>query len=141
MSVFLQKYRENSCNYPTLVKLLWMVRIQATKKSTKIDFLGPESAGWGGEVFHSKGWWSKSSCPPSKVCLPCQVGFRRRKPGTSRQNCWDVPDPWGSSKKFVQKMFMFIFRPLPMGREALSGSWDDSKREGCCHNKIVVVIS
>ena len=21
-------------------------------------------------VFHSKGWWPKTSCPPSKVCLP-----------------------------------------------------------------------
>ena len=37
--------------------------------STKIHFLGLENAGWGG-VFHAKGWWSKSSFPPSKVCSP-----------------------------------------------------------------------
>ena len=42
---------------------------QARKKSTKIDSLGPETARWRG-VFHAKGWWPKSSCPPAKVCLP-----------------------------------------------------------------------
>ena len=32
-------------------------------------------------VFHAKGWWSKSSCPPLKVCLPWVWKW-----GT-----WDVP--------------------------------------------------
>ena len=52
-------------------------------------------------VFHAKGWWSKSSCPPSKVCL-CWVS--REEP------TWDVPGilpgcprPLGVLKKFVSK--------------------------------------
>ena len=58
-------------------------------------------------VFHAKGWWPKSSCPPSKVCLPwvsnrgiCDV------PGI----CRDVLEPWVCSKK----KFVRIFRPLRM---------------------------
>ena len=31
--------------------------------------------------FHAKGWWPKSSCPPSKVCLPW----------VSKRGIWDVP--------------------------------------------------
>ena len=41
----------------------------ASKKRTKINFWvrrPPDGVG----VFHAKGWWSESSCPPSKVCLP-----------------------------------------------------------------------
>ena len=50
--------------------------------------------GWGS----SKGWWLKSSCPPSKVvrALPRKfvfLGFRREEPGMSREFCRDVPDP------------------------------------------------
>ena len=32
-------------------------------------------------VFHAKGWWPKTSCPPSKVCLPW----------VSKRGIWDVP--------------------------------------------------
>ena len=32
-------------------------------------------------VFHAKGWWLKSSCPPSKVCLPWVL----------KRGIWDVP--------------------------------------------------
>ena len=32
-------------------------------------------------VFHSKGWWPKTSCLPSKVCLPW----------VSKRGIWDVP--------------------------------------------------
>ena len=53
--------------------------IQA-RKWTKINFWGSEIAGWGG-VFHAKGWWSKSSFPPSSVVLE---GFKR-------EGTWDVP--------------------------------------------------
>ena len=54
--------------------------IQARKKSTKINFLGPETDRWGG-VFHAKGWWPRSSCSPSKVCLPW----------VWKREIWDVP--------------------------------------------------
>ena len=67
--------------------------------------------GWVG-VFHAKGWWSKTSCPPSKVCLPWVW-----KGGT-----WDVPGILagcpgllGVFKKFVQKKFVRIFRSLILG--------------------------
>ena len=59
-------------------------------------------------VFHSKGWWSKSSCPPSIVCLPWVW-----KGGT-----WDVPGilpgcprPLGVFKKFVQNSLCAVFVP------------------------------
>ena len=53
-------------------------------------------------VFHSKGWWPKTSCPPSKVCLPW----------VSKRGIWDVPGILpGVFKKFVQKNFVRIFRP------------------------------
>ena len=32
-------------------------------------------------VFRAKGWWPKTSCPPSKVCLPW----------VSKGGIWDVP--------------------------------------------------
>ena len=63
-------------------------------------------------VFHAKGWWPKSSCPPSKVCLPW----------FSRRGIWDVPGilagcpgPLGVFRKLVQKKFMRIFRSLVAG--------------------------
>ena len=60
-------------------------------------------------VFHAKGWWPKTSCPPSKVCLPW----------VSKRGIGDVPGIWpgcpgllGVFKKFVQKKFVRIFRSL-----------------------------
>ena len=38
----------------------------------------------GGGVFHPKGWWPKSSCAPSKVCLPW---VSKRGPGGVQQGC------------------------------------------------------
>ena len=65
---------------------------QAREKSTQINLLGPENAGWG-LLFHAKGWWSKSECPPSKVCLPWDVpGVLPGCPGAVK-----------ALKKFVQK--------------------------------------
>ena len=49
-------------------------------------------------VFHAKAWWPKSSCPPSKVCLPW------RKSGMSQEFCQDVPDPWRCSKSLCKKV-------------------------------------
>ena len=56
---------------------------------------------------HAKGWGSKSSCPPSKVCLPW----------VSKGGTWHItgilpgcPGPLGVFKKFVQqKKFVLIF--------------------------------
>ena len=61
-------------------------------------------------VFHAKGWWPKTSCPPSKVCLPW----------VSKRGIWDIPGilpgcpgPLAVFKKFVQKKnFVRIFRSL-----------------------------
>ena len=60
-------------------------------------------------VFHPEGWWPKTSCPPSKVCLPW----------VSKRGIWDVPGilpgcpgPLLVLKKFVQKNFVRIFRSL-----------------------------
>ena len=60
-------------------------------------------------VFRAKGWWLKSSCPPSKVCLPW----------VSKSGIWDItgilpgcPGPLAVFKKFVHKKFVRIFRSL-----------------------------
>ena len=60
-------------------------------------------------VFHAKGWWPKTSCPPSKLCLPW----------VSKRGIRDVPGilpgcpgPLAVFKKFVQKNFVRIFRSL-----------------------------
>ena len=72
-------------------------------------------------VFHAKGWWPKSSCPPSKVCLPW----------VSKRGISDVPGilpgcpgSLGVFQKFVQKKFVRIFRSLFMlgSRAFLAGS-------------------
>ena len=80
--------------------LSWLCEIQARKNSTKIDFLGPETAWWGGGLPRTGVGWPKSSCPPSKVCLPWVL----------KGGIWDVlgilpgcPGPLQMFKKFVQK--------------------------------------
>ena len=82
--------------------------IQARKKSTKINFLGPETPQWGG-VFHSKGWCRKVRALPRKFVF---LGFQREESGMSREFCRDVPDPWGCSKSLCKKKFVRIFRSL-----------------------------
>ena len=58
--------------------------------------------------FHAKGRWPKSSCPPSKVCLPwvSKTGIWD-VPGIVR----DVPDPWGCSKSLCKKSLCAFFVP------------------------------
>ena len=63
--------------------------------------------GWGSST--RRGGCPKTSCPPSKVCLPW----------VSKRGIWDVPGilpgcpgPLGVFKKFVQKKFVLIFRSL-----------------------------
>ena len=51
------------------------------KKSTKINFSWVRRPPGGVGVFHAKGWWPKSSCPPLTVCLPW----------LSKKGIWDVP--------------------------------------------------
>ena len=84
------------------------LRLQARKKSTRLTFRVRRPHGGVG-VFHAKGWWPKTSCPPSKVCLPW----------VSKRGIWDVPGflpgcpgPLAVSKKFAQKKFVRIFRSL-----------------------------
>ena len=64
-------------------------------------------------VFHAKGWWPKTSCPPSKLCLPW----------VSKRGIRDVPGilpgcpgPLAVFKKLVQKNFVRIFRSLEVPR-------------------------
>ena len=84
------------------------VSVQARTKSTKINSLCPETAVWGVGFFHSKGWWSKSSFPPSKVCCPWVS-----KGGTwdVLEICQDVPDPRGVFKKFLQRSLCSFWGP------------------------------
>ena len=74
-------------------------------------------------VFHAKGWGSKTSCPPSKVCLPW----------VSKRGIWDIPGilpgcpgPLGVFKKFVQKKFVLIFRSSSRFDSWKSGSGGSS---------------
>ena len=60
----------------------------------------------GAEVFHAKGWSPKSSCPPSKVCLPW----------VSKGGIWDVlgflpghPGPWRCSKSLCERSSCAFF--------------------------------
>ena len=69
--------------------------------------------------FHAKGWWPKSSCPPSKVCLPW----------VSKRSIWDVsgilpgcPGPLRMFKKLVQKKFVRIFRSLSWRVPRMAGA-------------------
>ena len=78
------------------------------KKSTKINFWGPETAG----VFHAEGWGLKSSAPPSKVCLPW----------VSKDGTWDgCSGSLGLFKKFVQKKVRAHFS-TPSVSSSLMGS-------------------
>ena len=69
-------------------------------------------------VLHAIGWWPKSSCCPSKVCLPW----------VSKGGIWDVPGilpgcpgPLRAFKKFVCKKVRAHFRSLPTSLVDVSG--------------------
>ena len=101
---------------PWLVSVCWA---RQEKKSTKINFRGPEIAGWGGGLPCEGVVWSKSSCPPSKVCFPL----------VSREGTWDVPGifrgcPGPLGKKFVQnKIAHFVF-PIGFGSNLKNNKGD-----------------
>ena len=63
---------------------------QARKKSTKINFLGPETALWGGGL-------PREGVVAEKCVLSLEslssLGFEERKSGMSQEFCRDVPDP------------------------------------------------
>ena len=80
-------------------------RFQARKKSTRINFLGPETARWGGGLPR-EGVGVKKFVLSLESCLPW----------VSKRGIWDVPGilpgcpaPQGVFKKFVQKKFVRIF--------------------------------
>ena len=104
--------------------------ISGKKKSTKINFLGPETARWGGGLPR-EGVVAESSCPPSKVCLPW----------VSKRSIWDVtgilpgcPGPVGVFKKLVQTKFVCIFRSL-LFAENVACPWTG---KSCCRNQALV---
>ena len=80
------------------------------------------------EVFQAKGWRSKSSCPPSKVCLPW----------VSEGGTWDVPGICpgcpgrrGLFERFVQKNLCSSFSSLlsrARGRTATQRSKKGSEK-------------
>ena len=83
-------------------------RFWPEKRAQRLSFWVRRPPGGVG-VFHAKGWWPKSSCPPSKLCLPW----------VSKRGIRDVPGIWPGCpgplrvfKKFVQKKFVCIFRSL-----------------------------
>ena len=81
-------------------------KIRQEKRAKRLSFWVWRPLGGVG-VFHAEGWWPKTSCPPSKVCLPW----------VSKRGIWDVPGflpgcpgPLAVFKKFVQKNFVRVFR-------------------------------
>ena len=85
-----------------------LLNIRQEKRAQRLSFRVRRPPGGVG-VFHAKGWWPKTSCPPSKLCLPW----------VSKRGIRDVPGilpgcpgPLAVFKKFVQKNFVRIFRSL-----------------------------
>ena len=54
---------------PQVTKSLLILKIRQEKRAQRLTFWVRRPPGGVG-VFHVKGWWPKSSCSPSKVCLP-----------------------------------------------------------------------
>ena len=73
--------------------------IRQEKRAQRLSFWIRRPPGGVG-VFHAKGWWPKTSCPPSKLCLPW----------VSKRGIWDAPGilagcpgALGAFKKFSAK--------------------------------------
>ena len=82
--------------------------LRQEKRAQRLTFWVRRPPGGVG-VFHAKGWWPKTSCPPSKLCLPW----------VSKRGIRDVPGilpgcpgPLAVFKKFVQKNFVCFFPAL-----------------------------
>ena len=78
------------------------------KRAQRLTFWVRRPPG-GVEVFLAKGWWPKTSCSPSKVCLPW----------VSKRGIWAGnfagPGHLGGVEKFVLEKFVRIFRSLKFG--------------------------
>ena len=85
--------------------------LRQEKRAQRLTFWVRRPPGGVG-VFHPKGWWPRSSCPPSKVCLPWAS---KRGVWDVPEFCQDVPDLWGCSKSLCKKKFARIFRSLSIG--------------------------
>ena len=92
--------------------------IRQEKRAQRFTFWVRRPPGGVG-VFHAKGRWPKSSCSPSKVCLPW----------VSKRWVWDVPGimpgcsgPLGVFKKLVLKKFVRIFRSLIVSKSTATKS-------------------
>ena len=55
--------------------------------------------GWGSST--RRGGGRKLRALPRKFVF---LGFRREESGTSREFCWDVPEPWGVQKVCAKKV-------------------------------------
>ena len=83
--------------------------LRRRKKSTKIKFLGPETARWGGGLPR-EGVVAKNFVPALETLS--SLGFRREESGMSREFCRDVPDPWRCSKSLCKKTSCAFFVPF-----------------------------
>ena len=81
---------------------------QARKKSTKINFLGPETARWGGGLPR-EGVVAEKFVPSLESLF--SLGFEGRNVGCPGNFCRDVPDPWGCSKSSCKKRSCAFFVP------------------------------
>ena len=72
------------------------IGVQARKKSTKIYFLGPEIAGWGGGLPRERVVVEKFVLALESLS---SLGFEQM----SLEFCRDIPDPWGCSKSLCKK--------------------------------------
>ena len=70
------------------------------QNSTKINFLGPETAGCGGGSSTRRGGGRKLGALPRKFVF---LGLQGEEPGISQAFCWDVTDPWGVRKVCAKK--------------------------------------
>ena len=79
-----------------------------------------------------KGWGAESSFPPSKVCFP----------GVAKGGTWDVLGIFAGIpesprvvffRKFVQKKFVLIFRPLTSASILAETAGKDASGSGPAH--------
>ena len=59
------------------------------------------------------------------------LGFRREEPGTSREFCQDVPDPWGCSKSLCLKSSCAFFVPYLRRAPSICSA----PKSGTSHNR------
>ena len=81
---------------------------QDKKKSTKINFLGPETTRWGWGSSTRRGGGRKVCALARKFVV---LEFRREESGMSREFCRDVPEPWGYSQSLCKKSSCAFFVP------------------------------